>query len=168
MISALTRKLGLHILKTNVRAQKINGFDIEIFRMAIADFQVEDKVGRPRFFQETFLMANTKFEMILEMLFLKISNANVAFGKRTLMWKSYITNKTLPTTDQVPLVSPKKFVIAALDADNKTFVVHVAIQKQKKWLWTLPGRLQSKLIAIPRAEPRSGPQYPTKLLLRSQ
>ena len=42
------------------------------------------------------------------------------------MWKSYTTIKALPTTEQVQLVNPKKFVIAALDA-GETFVVHVAI-----------------------------------------
>ena len=66
--------------------------------MVIADFQVEDKGGRPRFFQKTFLVANTKFEMVLKMLFLKISNANIAFGEGTLTWKSYITNEALLTT----------------------------------------------------------------------
>ena len=53
--------------------------------MVIADFQVKDKAGRPRFFQETFLVADTKFELILKMLFLKISNADVSFGEETLI-----------------------------------------------------------------------------------
>ena len=78
-------KLGLKIQKTNIGAQKIDGSALETFGMVIADFQVEDKASRPRFFQETFLVANTKFEVILGMLFLKISNADVSFGKGTLM-----------------------------------------------------------------------------------
>ena len=77
-------KLGLKTRKTNVGAQKINGSALETFGMVIANFQIEDKGGRPRFFQETFLVANTKFEMILGMPFLKISNANMAFGEETL------------------------------------------------------------------------------------
>ena len=52
--------------------------------MVIAYFQVENKGGRPRFFQETFLVADTKFKVVLGMLFLKISNANVAFSEGTL------------------------------------------------------------------------------------
>ena len=67
--------------------------------MVIADFQVEDKGGRPRFFQKTFLVADTKFEMVLGMLFLKISNANVIFGEETLTWKFYTTKKALLTTE---------------------------------------------------------------------
>ena len=93
---------------------------------------MEDKGGRPRFFQKTFLVADTKFKMILGILFLKICNANIAFGERTLTWKSYTTKKVLPTIKRVQLVNLKEFVIVALDADNKTFIVHVAIWERKK------------------------------------
>ena len=82
---AFTRKLGFHICKINVGAQKIDGSALKIFGMVIADLQVKDKVGRPRFFQETFLMADTKFEMVLGMFFLKISNTDMAFDEGTLM-----------------------------------------------------------------------------------
>ena len=77
-------KLGFKIWKTNVGAQKIDGSILEIFGIVIADLQIEDKVGRPRFFQETFLVANIKFEIILGMFFLKFSNVDVLFGERTL------------------------------------------------------------------------------------
>ena len=56
----------------------------------------------------------------------------MTFGEKTLTWKSYTTNKVLPTTKQVQLVNPKEFVIAAINADSETFVVHVAIQKQEE------------------------------------
>ena len=95
------RKLGLKIRRTNIGAQKIDGSALETFGMVIADFQVEDKASRPRFFQETFLVADTKFEVILGMPFLKISNADVSFGEGTLTWRTYITNKALPTTKRV-------------------------------------------------------------------
>ena len=88
--------------------------------------------NKSRFFQETFLVADTKFKVVLGMPFLKIDNADVAFSKETLMWKSYTTNKALSTTKQVQLVDLKKFVIAALDADSEIFVVHVAIQEREK------------------------------------
>ena len=86
-------KLGLKVWKTNVGAQKIDGSALETFGIVIADFQVEDKANRPRFFQKTFLVADTKFEMILGMLFLKISNADMSFGKETLTWKTYIITR---------------------------------------------------------------------------
>ena len=98
---AYAEKLGLKTRKTNVGAQKIDGFALETFGMVIADFHVEDKSGRPRFFQETFLVIDTKFEVILEMRFLKISNADVVFGEETLTWKLYTTKKALPTNKRV-------------------------------------------------------------------
>ena len=121
------RKLDLKIWKTNVGAQKIDGSALETFRMVIADFQIEDKANRPRFFQEIFLVADTKFEVILGMPFLKINNADVLFSKETLMWKIYTINKALFITEQVQIINKKDFVIAALDVDSKTFVVHVVI-----------------------------------------
>ena len=77
-------------------------------------------------------MADTKFEVILGMPFLKISNADVSFSKKTLTWRIYTTNKSLPTTEQVQIVDFKKFVIAALDVGNETFVMHVVIQEREK------------------------------------
>ena len=99
--SAYIENLGLKTRKTNVGAQKIDGSALVTFEMVITDFQVEDNGGRPRFFQETFLVADTKFEMILGMPFLKLSKANLLFSKKTLTWKTYITNEALPTIKQV-------------------------------------------------------------------
>ena len=67
--------------------------------MVIADLQMENKGGRPRFFQEIFLIADTKFKVILGILFLKISNADVSFGEKTLIWKFYTTNRVLSNTE---------------------------------------------------------------------
>ena len=69
--------------------------------MIIADLEVENRAGRSRFFQKTFLVADTKYKTVLGMLFLKISNADISFGKKTLTWKSYITKKALPTNKRV-------------------------------------------------------------------
>ena len=125
-------KLGLKIRRTNIGAQKIDSSALETFGMVIADFQVEDKASRPRFFQKTFLVANTKFEVILGMFFLKISNANMSFGEKRLMWRTYTTNKALSTTKQVQIIDLKEFIIVALDVDSKTFVMHVAIREREE------------------------------------
>ena len=121
------QKLGLKIRRTYIGAQKIDGSTLETFKMIIANFQVEDKASRPKFFQETFLVADTKFEIILRMLFLKISNAEVSFGEKILTWSIYISNKALLTTKQVQIIDSKEFVIAALDIDSEIFVMHMAI-----------------------------------------
>ena len=74
-------------------------------------------------------MADTKFKVILEMPFLKISNVDMSFGEETFTWRTYTTNKALLTIKQVQIVDPKEFVIAALDIDSEIFVVHVAIRE---------------------------------------
>ena len=89
-------------------------------------------------------MANTKFEVVIGIFFLKISNADIAFGEETLTWKSYTTNKALPTTKRVQVVDPKKFIIAALNADSKTFVMHVAVPERKKMAINLDRKAQVK------------------------
>lgn len=43
---AYASKLGFKIRRTNVRAQKINGFIFKIFEMVLARFQVENKLIR--------------------------------------------------------------------------------------------------------------------------
>ena len=82
MSPAFAWKLGFQTRKTNVRAQKIHGSILKTFEMVIDDFQIEDKVGRPKFFQEIFLVVDTKFEVILGMSFLKLSNADVSFDEK--------------------------------------------------------------------------------------
>lgn len=46
-------------------------------------------------------MANTKYNVILEIRFLKLNNANMLFRKKLFLQKFYITNKALPTIKQV-------------------------------------------------------------------
>ena len=45
--------------------------------MVIAGFQIEDKLGKAQFFQESFLLAETSIKVVLEMYFLTFSNANI-------------------------------------------------------------------------------------------
>ena len=77
MTPAYAAKLGFQVRKTNIEAQKIDGSTLETFGMVLADFQVEDKLGRARFFQETFLLADISAEVVLSMPFLTFSNADV-------------------------------------------------------------------------------------------
>ena len=98
---AIARKLNFHTQITNFGAQKIDGSILKTFEMVIIDFHVKNKVGKPRFFQKTFLVANTKFKMILGMPFLKLSNTDVLFDKKTPTWKFYITKEALSTSEQV-------------------------------------------------------------------
>ena len=81
---AYTLRLSLQVHYTNIRAQKIDGSTLEIFGMVLANFQVEDKLGKIWFFQETFLLANISTKVVLDMPFLILSNANVQFVEKEL------------------------------------------------------------------------------------
>lgn len=50
MTSEYTLKLDLKIRSTNVKAQKIDGFSLNIFGIVLAKFQKENKLGRVQFF----------------------------------------------------------------------------------------------------------------------
>ena len=84
MTPAYASRLGLRARHTNVGAQKIDGSTLQTFGMVLADFQVEDKLGKARFFQETFLLANISTEVVLGMPFLSLNNADVQFVEKEL------------------------------------------------------------------------------------
>ena len=84
MTPAYAKKLGLQTQKTNVEAQKNDGSSLDTFEMVIAGFQVLDKQDRTRFFQETFLLANTIIKIILGMLFFTVSNTDIQFAEKEL------------------------------------------------------------------------------------
>ena len=122
-------KLDLKICYINVKAQKIDSSIFKTFEMVLASFQVEDKLEKARFFQETFLLANINMEVVLGILFLILSNADIQFTKKELTQKTYTIAETLPTTKQVEFIDKKKFAKEALDAESKTFVIYVAALK---------------------------------------
>ena len=84
MTPGYASKLGLKVRPTDVGAQKIDGSTLETFGMVLASFQVEDTLGRARFFQETFLLADLSVEVVLGMPFLTLNNANIKFAQKEL------------------------------------------------------------------------------------
>ena len=52
-------------------------------KMVVIAFLMIDKANRVRFFEETFLIANISPEIVHEILFFNLSNANIDF----LDWK---------------------------------------------------------------------------------
>ncbi len=72
-----TTKLGLTTQKISVGAQKIDGSLLETYDIVSASFLLQDSLRRVRFFEETFILANTSMEVVLEMPFLSLSNADI-------------------------------------------------------------------------------------------
>ena len=69
MTPTYAAKLRLKVRKTDIGVQKIDGSTLKTFGIVLADFQVEDKLGRKRFFQETFFLADITAEVVLSMPF---------------------------------------------------------------------------------------------------
>ncbi len=84
MSQAFAQQLGLKIHKTNIGAQKIDGTILEAYKIVVSTFSVSDKDGRERFFEESFLLADVKPNIVLGIPFLTMSNADVDFQARDL------------------------------------------------------------------------------------
>ncbi len=125
MSQVFVQPLGLKICKTNVEAQKIDCTTLETYGMVVSTFSVLDKDGRERIFEENFLLADVKLDIVLGMPFLTMSNADVDFQAWDLQWRSYTTEEVLPTIRRVELIGKKEFAVTALDPEHEAFVVHV-------------------------------------------
>ena len=70
--------VGLHQVKLTKLEKSLSLADSLGKTQAIAQElrRVEDKLGKARFFQETFLLADISVEVVLEMSFLTLSNAD--------------------------------------------------------------------------------------------
>ena len=77
---SFAKQLGLLIKSTSIRVPKIDGTTLD----TIAAFSVVDKANQVRFFEMTFLVANVSLKVVLGMLFLILSSADVDFSDRKL------------------------------------------------------------------------------------
>lgn len=81
---AYVNKLSLQIQKINIGAPKINESSLDIFEIVIVSFQAQDKLGNARFFQEVFLVADTKIDIVFRIPFLTFNNADIWFTEGDL------------------------------------------------------------------------------------
>ena len=65
-------------------------------------------------------------DIVLEMRFLTLSNADIRFAERNLTWRTYTAANALPTIKRVKIINWKEFAKAVLDPNKEDFVVHVA------------------------------------------
>ena len=72
------------------------------------------------------MLANIGLEVVLGMPFLTLSKADVRFVEQELVWRTYTAAEALPRTRRVEIIDKTEFATAALNADNETFVMHVA------------------------------------------
>ncbi len=76
MSPAFAAILGLIPRPINIGDQKIDGFPLETYGMVSAGFLLQNSSEKVQFFERTFLQANTRMEVVLEMFFFFFSNAD--------------------------------------------------------------------------------------------
>lgn len=81
--------------------------------MIVADFSLQDKLGKVQFFEVTFLLANTSMDMVLGKSLFTLSDADIRFAERNLVWRRYTATEAIPTT-KVTNINDKKFAAEAL------------------------------------------------------
>ena len=52
---------------------------LDTYKIVVIAFLVTDKANRVRFFEKTFLVANVSPEVVFEMLFLTLTDADIDF-----------------------------------------------------------------------------------------
>lgn len=67
-------------LENQYWSPKINSLILSTYEIAIDGLCFQDKWGRDRFFEETFLLIDFSMEVILVMLFLSFNNADMRFS----------------------------------------------------------------------------------------
>lgn len=81
MLLICTKNSELRIWKINIGAQKIDKSILEIYKMVLAFFFLKDKLRQIWFFEEIFLVPDIRIQVILEILFFLLSNANIWFAE---------------------------------------------------------------------------------------
>ena len=62
-------------------------------------------------------------EVILDMPFLILNNANIQFAKKKLTWRFYTAIEALSNTKQIELINKKKFAKEALHKEFEIFMI---------------------------------------------
>lgn len=97
MTPAYVAVLGLFAYSIDIRLHKIDGATLSTYGMVLANFQVQDKWKKTRFFSETFLVANINTKILLEMPFPALNKVEINFAKQKLKSRMYTVDFALPT-----------------------------------------------------------------------
>ena len=65
-------------------ALKIDDFALKTYDITIVRFSIQDELSKIRFFEETFLLADTSMDVVLGIPFQSLSNADVNSYTRNL------------------------------------------------------------------------------------
>ena len=78
-----------------------------------------------------FFLANISMKVVLGMLFITLSNADVQFTNKELTWGTYNTKEALSITRRVKPIDQNRLAKAVLDEKIKVFVMYVSSLESK-------------------------------------
>lgn len=94
--------------------------------MVIVGIQVQNKLGKARFFLQNLSGTDTNMEVILRISFITLNNVNIGFLDKELTQRTYSVAKAVFTTKKIQIIDWKEFAQVMLDFDKKTFVIYIA------------------------------------------
>ena len=97
------------------------------------------------------MLANIGLEVVLGMPFFTLSKADVWFAEQDLVWRTYTAAKALLMTKRVEIINKREFAAAELNADDETFMVHVAALAKLTTMPIHPSR-QAQVAALTSEE----------------
>lgn len=111
MTPAYKAKLKLSTWKIHIRAKKIVGLLLKAYSIISTIFSFQNNFKKTWFLKKIFLLANTSIEIVLKILFLSLSNADLWFTKSSKFTKGfYTTIKILFIISKIEIIDKKKFV----------------------------------------------------------
>lgn len=109
------KKLGFIIRKTNISTWKINDYVLKTYIIIKTSFLLNNEASKTHFFKEIFLLIENSIIIILGIISLALSKANVNFANKKLKkWYLYIFVKIIPIITKAKLIKKKKFVVITL------------------------------------------------------
>ena len=73
------KKLGFPIRLIDIRGYKIDSTILDTYEMVVTVFLLTDKLNHIKLFKKPFLIVNISPEIVFEMFFFILSNANIDF-----------------------------------------------------------------------------------------
>lgn len=135
MTSRSVVMFNISIRATSINTQKIDGFAIKTYETILAGFWTKDKVGKIRFFDETFLITNTSMEIVIEIDLLAGNYLDISFSDENISERSYCITKILPTAQRIEQINKHEFHDAVLDKNSEILIILLADSRSWNQLW---------------------------------
>lgn len=125
MNPAFAQMLSFALTPTNIEAQKIVKSLLRTYKIVSTSFSLQNSCRKVRFFEQTYFLTDTYMEIVLGMLFLLLSNADIKFDTEKLSWRTSIIAEAMLMRKKVELMNKFEFIKPALNKDAEIYIVYI-------------------------------------------